>query len=122
MSDLGKSGKGVKCWSGYSALIISYVTRVSPCMSRCSDHSLGSAPLQGRCMTPGHTYTGQVIVLVRLEDRKVVQDVNTSWLSKELGWGDPNSAECWDKEAKEVSYGGVHCWCKRKQIVAGGSA
>lgn len=85
MSDLGKTGKGVKCWSEYSALFRNYVTRVSPCMSNCRDHSLGSAPLQGRRMTPGHTCTGQVTLVVMLgmlEDRKVLQGVNT-WLVKQ---------------------------------------
>lgn len=88
MSDLGKSGKGVKCWSGYNALVRSYVTGVSPWMSGCRDPSLGSAPLQGRCVTPGHTWTGQVTLLVRLgmlKDRKVLQDVNTCLVKKGTG-------------------------------------
>lgn len=85
MSDLGKSGKGVMCWSGYSALFRSYVTKVSLCMSSCRDHSLGSAPLPGKCMTPGLTETGQVTLLVRLgmlKDRKVLED-GKYWSSQE---------------------------------------
>lgn len=90
MSDLRQSGKGVKCWSGYGALFRSYVIRGSPYMSSCRDHSLGSAPLQGWWMTPGHTCTGQAPLLVRLgmpEDRKVQQDVNTCLVKQgtELG-------------------------------------